>query len=110
VHYRPRQVRARRITSLTEDRTASTCLPCPLTLALLSAACGSSDNALGPQFQPEVVNTPNVAFSLQATGLADVSDVVSYTWSVSSGSIVIHPATTTASGAITLNVKDAGGP
>ena len=40
-----------------------------LTLALLSAACGSSDNALGPQFQPEVVNTPNVAFSLQATGL-----------------------------------------
>ena len=80
-----------------------------LTLALLSAACGSSDNALGPQFQPEVVNTPNVAFSLQATGLADVSDVVSYTWSVSSGSIVIHPATTTASGTVALNIRDAGG-
>ena len=80
-----------------------------LTLALLAAACGSSDNALAPQFQPEVVNTPNVAFSLQATGLTDVSDVVSYSWSVSSGSIVIHPATTTASGTVTLNVKDAGG-
>lgn len=80
-----------------------------LTLALLSAACGGSDNALAPQFQPEVVNTPNVAFSLQATGLTDVSDVVSYSWSVSSGSIVIHPATNTASGTVTLNVKDAGG-
>jgi len=79
-----------------------------LTLALLSTACGS-DNALAPQFQPEVVNTPNVAFSFQATGLADVSDVVAYTWSVSSGNMVIHPATATASGTITLNIKDAGG-
>lgn len=77
-------------------------------LALISAACGS-DNALAPQFQPEIVNTPNVAFSFQATGLADVSDVVSYTWSASSGSVVIHPATTTASGSITLNLRDAGG-
>lgn len=80
-----------------------------LTLALLTAACGGSDNALAPQFQPEVVNTPNVVFSLQATGLTDVSDIVSYSWSVSSGSIVIHPATNTASGTVTLNVKDAGG-
>jgi hypothetical protein len=79
-----------------------------MALALISAACGS-DNTLAPQFQPEVVNTPNVAFSFQATGLGDVSDAVAYTWSVSSGSVVIHPATTTASGTITLNIRDAGG-
>jgi hypothetical protein len=79
-----------------------------LSLALLTAACGS-DNALAPQFQPEVVNTPNVAFSFQATGLANVSDAVSYTWSVSSGSVVIHPATNTTSGTIALNIKDAAG-
>ncbi len=79
-----------------------------LALALLAAACGS-DNALGPQFQPEVVNTPNIAFSFQATGLADVSDAVSYTWNASSGSVVIHPATNTTSGTVTLSIKDAGG-
>ena len=80
-----------------------------LVLALLALGCDSNNNALAPQFQPEVVNTPNVAFSFQATGLADVSDALSYTWSVSSGSIVIHPATTTTGGTLTLNIKDAAG-
>lgn len=78
-----------------------------LALALVTA-CGS-DNAVGPQYQPQVVNNPNVAFSFQATGLQGVSDVVSYTWSVSSGSIIIHPATSTTSGSITLSIKDATG-
>ena len=78
-----------------------------LTLALLTTACGS--DALAPQFEPEVVNTPNVAFSFQATGLQDISDVVTYTWGVSSGSVVIHPATSTTAGTITLNIKDAAG-
>lgn len=81
-----------------------------LAFALLAMGCGNgNNNALAPQFQPEVVNTPNVAFSLQATGLADVSDALSYTWSVSSGSIVIHPATTTTGGTLTLTIKDATG-
>ncbi len=75
---------------------------------LLTTACGGS-NALAPQFQPEVVNTPNVSFSFQATGLQDISDVVNYTWSVSSGSIIIHPATSTTAGSITLNIRDASG-
>jgi hypothetical protein len=79
-----------------------------LGLALLSAACGGS-NALAPQYQPQVVNTPNVAFSFQATGLQNVSDALSYTWNASSGSVVIHPATNTTSGAITLNIRDAAG-
>ncbi|MDH4130557.1 MAG: hypothetical protein OEV95_01980 [Gemmatimonadota bacterium] len=81
-----------------------------LGLALFAMGCGSNNNnALAPQFQPEVVNTPNVAFSFQATGLTDISDALSYTWSVSSGSIVIHPATNTSGGTVTLNIKDAGG-
>ena len=79
-----------------------------LALAVLTAACGS-DNALAPEYQPQVVNTPNVAFSFQATGLQDIDDVVGYTWSVSSGSVIIHPATSTTSGTITLNIKDAAG-
>lgn len=79
-----------------------------LALALMTAACGGS-NALAPQYQPQVVNTPNVTFSFQATGLQGVSDVVSYTWNASSGSIILHPATSTTSGTITLNIKDATG-
>lgn len=81
-----------------------------LGLALLALDCGNSNNtALAPQFQPEVVNTPNVVFSFQATGLTDVSDALNYTWSVSSGSMLIHPATNTTSGTLTLDIKDASG-
>jgi hypothetical protein len=79
-----------------------------LALAFLTAACGGS-NALAPQYQPQVVNTPNVAFSFQATGLQNVDDVLAYTWNASSGSVVIHPATNTTAGAITLNIRDAAG-
>jgi len=79
-----------------------------LTLALFAAGCGG-DNAVAPQYQPQVVNTPNVVFTFQATGLQDVTDALSYNWSSSSGSIVIHPATATTSGTISLNIKDASG-
>jgi hypothetical protein len=79
-----------------------------LLLSALSwaAACGNS-NALDPKFEPEVVNTPNVAFSFQATGLDGIDDVVTYTWNASSGSVVIHPSTATTAGTITLTLTDA---
>jgi hypothetical protein len=41
--------------------------------------------------------------------LQDVTDALAYTWSVSSGRVIIHPATATTSGTIVLNIKDAGG-
>ncbi|HSE47567.1 MAG TPA: hypothetical protein VLA89_19900 [Gemmatimonadales bacterium] len=80
-----------------------------IALALLAAACGGSDNALAPKFQPEVVNTPNVTFSFQATGLQSIDDALIYTWNASSGSVIIHPATATTGGTITLLIKDAAG-
>ena len=79
-----------------------------LALALSTAACGGT-NALAPQYQPQVVNTPNVAFSFQATGLQGVSDALSYRWNASSGRVIIHPATATTSGTITLEIRDAAG-
>jgi hypothetical protein len=75
---------------------------------LVGAACGS-DSALAPQFQPEVVNTANANFSFQATGLRNISDTLTYTWSVSSGRIKINPSTSTTSGTIVLNIRDAAG-
>jgi hypothetical protein len=89
-------------------RSSNRLVSAVLGFALLASACGS-DNVLAPAYQPEVVNTPNVVFSFQATGLQDVSDAVSYTWNVSSGQVIIHPATATTSGTIVLNIKDAGG-
>jgi len=80
-----------------------------IALALLAAACGGSDNALAPKFQPQVVNTPNVTFSFQATGLQNIDDALAYTWNASSGSVIIHPATATTGGSITLLIKDAAG-
>ena len=81
-----------------------------LTLALLAAACGGSDNALAPQFQPEVVNTPNVAFSLQATGLTDVSDVMSYTLERIVGEHRDSPGHNTASGTSRSTSRTPAGP
>ena len=80
-----------------------------IALALLAAACGGSDNALAPKFQPQVVNTPDVTFSFQATGLQSIDDALTYTWNASSGSVIIHPATATTGGTITLLIKDATG-
>lgn len=80
-----------------------------LVLTVFAAGCGGGDKVLAPQFQPEVVNTPNATFSFQATGLTGITDVVAYTWNCSSGSLIIHPSTATTSGTLTLNIKDAGG-
>ncbi len=79
-----------------------------LALVLPAIGCGGS-SVLAPQYQPQVVNTPNVKFSFQATGVVNVSDVQTYSWSASSGSVVIHPATQTTSGTLTLTIKDANG-
>ena len=74
----------------------------------LAISCGSND-ATAPEYQPQVANTPNLAFGFQATGLQNVDDVVYYTWSVASGNAVIHPATSTTGGSITLRIRDAQG-
>lgn len=78
-----------------------------LSLVLLTAGCG--DSVLDPKFHPEIANTANVAFSFQATGLASVTDDLSYTWNVSSGRVILHPSTATSSGSFVLTIKDAGG-
>lgn len=77
-------------------------------LLLAAAGCGGG-SVLAPQYQPQVVNTPNVKFSFQATGIQNVTDAQTYSWSASSGSVVIHPATSTTSGSLTLTIKDANG-
>lgn len=79
-------------------------------MAVMIAAAGcNGGSALAPQYQPQVSNTPNVKFSFQATGIQQVSDALTYSWNVSSGQVVIHPATNTTSGTVSLTLKDAAG-
>lgn len=81
-----------------------------LTLFVFAVGCGGSNNSVtAPQYEPEVVNTPNVVFTFQATGLTEIDDVASYYWDVSSGNIVIHPSTSTTSGNLTLDIRDDSG-
>jgi hypothetical protein len=74
----------------------------------LAVSCGS-DDATAPDYQPEVVNTPNMSFSFQATGLRNVNDVLYYTWSNASGDVVIDPSTSTTGGTVRLEIRDSWG-
>jgi hypothetical protein len=79
----------------------------PVVLALILAAC-SGGNALAPQFQPQVTNNPD-NFQLQATGVTNVTQVLTYTWSCSTGTATVNPATTTSGGSVSLLIKDGAG-
>lgn len=79
-----------------------------LAVTALAVSC-AGDDATSPGYEPQVVNSPNMAFTFQATGLENVDDVVTYTWSNASGDVVIHPATSTTSGSIRLMISDSWG-
>ena len=79
----------------------------PVALALLLAAC-SGGSVLAPQFQPQVANNPD-NFQFQATGVTNVTQVLTYRWSCSSGTASVNPATTTTSGSVSMVIKDGAG-
>ena len=74
-------------------------------LATVLAGCGS--DALAP-FQPEVSNVAD-NFSLQATGVTNVSAIVSYSWPNSGTRATINHSTTTQAGSTLLVIKDGAG-
>lgn len=78
--------------------------PAALLLCLV-ASCG--DDPLGP-FQPEVSNVADT-FSLQATGVSNVSTTLTYSWQNSGTRATINHSTTTQAGSTLLVIKDAAG-
>lgn len=72
------------------------------------AACGSDNNVLGPQFQPEIVNEPD-AFQFQATGVTGVTQTLNYTWQNSGVSANVNQSCSLSGGSATLVVRDAAG-
>jgi hypothetical protein len=80
-----------------------------LVLALgLSVSSCSDNTAPLAAFEPQVSKVAD-SFSLQATGVTDVTATVSYTWSNSGTRATINHSTTTKSGATVLVIKDAAG-
>ena len=87
---------------------------CALLLAysalFLILLCGCSDDdpvALAP-FEPEIVNVAD-SFSMQATGVKNVTTTVSYIWNNSASRATINHSTTSDSGSAVLEIRDSAG-
>lgn len=78
-----------------------------LRCALLVTALASCSDPLAP-FQPQVSNVPD-NFSLQATGVSNVSATLTYLWPNSGTRATINHSTTTQAGSTRLVIKDAAG-
>lgn len=87
-------------------------LAVPFTLLVTLCACGSDNNnnntPLDPQFEPEVVNIED-AFSFQATGVTDITDVLYYSWTNTGVTANVDQSCSISEGEGTLEVMDAQG-
>lgn len=81
-----------------------------ISLGLLTAlsACGSDNQVLAPQYQPEVVNTQD-SFSFQATDITSITQQFSYRWVNTGISANVDQSCSIADGSATVQVVDAFG-
>ncbi|HWR17662.1 MAG TPA: hypothetical protein VN577_22725 [Terriglobales bacterium] len=79
-----------------------------LMMAAASACGGNSNNALSPQFQPQVANlTDN--FQFQTTGITNVTQTLDYNWQNSGTRASINQACAITSGTAMLTIRDPQG-
>jgi len=90
-------------------RTSTNRLSMALTmLALLAAAACGSDNVLGPDNQLQVANNPDT-FEWQATALDNVSQTLSYDWTMTGTAANVNQSSGVTAGSATLTVRDDAG-
>jgi hypothetical protein len=77
-------------------------------MSLLAAAACSSDNAIGPENQPEVANATD-NFQLQATGLENVTQTFTYAWQNTGTAANVDQSGVLSGGTATLTIWDGGG-
>ena len=83
-------------------------LTCMVLALGLSASSCSDNTAPLAAFEPEVSKVAD-SFSLQATGVTNVTATVSHAWSNSGTRATINHSTTTTSGSAVLVIKDDAG-
>lgn len=74
----------------------------------LAGCGGSNNNALNPQFQPQVANLPD-SFQFQSTGVTGVTQTLHYGWQTSGTAASINQASTLTAGTAQVTVSDVNG-
>ena len=88
-------------------RRAVVLFVCTLLFASVISGCSDDPVALAP-FEPEIANVAD-SFSMQATGVKNVTTTVTYTWSNSATRATIDHSTTADAGAAVLEIRDSAG-
>jgi hypothetical protein len=83
-------------------------LPRLAILVSLLVACSDSANLIGPGNQLQVTNATD-DFQFQVTNLANVQQMLSYTWANTGDSASVNQASAITGGGATLTIKDPGG-
>jgi hypothetical protein len=71
------------------------------------AGCGSN-NALNPQFQPQINNVTDT-FQFQTTAITNVTQTLSYTWATTGTSADVNQACSITGGTAQLQITDSMG-
>ena len=77
-----------------------------ITVMAVLIGCGSDPASPLAAFEPEIINTAD-AFQFQATGVANVTTTVSYTWQNSGTQATIDHSSAVTDGSVTVYVYDA---
>jgi hypothetical protein len=75
---------------------------------IVLSGCSDDDPVSLAPFEPEIVNVAD-SFSMQATGVKNVTTTVSYTWNNSATRATIDHSTTSDSGSAVLEIRDSAG-
>lgn len=74
----------------------------------LAGCGGSNNNALNPQFQPQVANVPD-SFQFQSTGVTGVTQTLHYGWQTSGTAASTNQASTLTAGTAQVTISDVNG-
>jgi len=86
----------------------SVLLACSMLFVVVLGGCSDDDPVSLAPFEPEISNVAD-SFSMQATGVENVTTTVSYTWSNSATRATIDHSTTADAGSAVLEIRDSSG-
>ena len=93
--------------TLQSHRRSAVLLACSTFFVVVLCGCSDDPVALAP-FEPEIVNVAD-SFSMQATGVKNVTTTVNYTWNNSATRATIDHSTTSDAGSAVLEIRDSAG-